>query len=158
MPWKDFKPVTSDLKRIYQSTTEDEALLTLDEFADRWDEKYPQISRSWRAYWQNLNTLFGYSEDIRRVIYTTNAIGSLNSVIRKAGSQKAETVSHRRLGDAGDLPGDPRSLPKMDDADPQLETGHESFYDRVLRPLGGLHLTLAVSQKYLQGPDRKRHN
>ena len=84
VPWKDYKPVTADLKRIYQSVTEDEALLALDQFAERWDEKYPQISKSWRAHWHNLNTLFSYPEDIRRAIYTTNAIESLNSVIRKA--------------------------------------------------------------------------
>lgn len=84
VPWKDYKPVTTDLKKIYQSATEDEALLALDEFAQNWDGKYPQISRSWRAHWHNLNTLFGYPEDIRRAIYTTNAIESLNSVIRKA--------------------------------------------------------------------------
>jgi len=84
VPWKDYKPVTADLKRIYQSVTEDEALLALDQFAARWDDKYPQISRSWRGCWQNLNTLFSYPEDIRKAIYTTNAIESLNSVIRKA--------------------------------------------------------------------------
>ncbi|MCL4151645.1 UNVERIFIED_CONTAM: hypothetical protein GTU68_036953 [Idotea baltica] len=84
VPWKDYKPVTADLKRIYQSATEDEALRELDAFAERWDEKYPQISRSWRAHWHNMNTLFGFPEDIRRAIYTTNAIESLNSVIRKA--------------------------------------------------------------------------
>ena len=84
VPWKDYKPVTADLKRIYQSVTEEEALLALDQFADRWDAKYPQISRSWRTHWDNLNTLFNYPEDIRRAIYTTNAIESLNSVIRKA--------------------------------------------------------------------------
>ena len=83
VPWKDYRPVTADLKRIYQSVTEEEALLALDQFADRWDEKYPQISRSWRGCWHNLNTLFNYPEDIRRAIYTTNAIESLNSVIRK---------------------------------------------------------------------------
>jgi len=82
--WKDYKPVTADLKRIYQSVTEDEALLALDEFAARWDEKYPTISRSWRAHWHNLNTLFQYPDEIRKAIYTTNAIESLNSVIRKA--------------------------------------------------------------------------
>ena len=48
------------------------------------DDKYPQISRSWRSHWSNLNTLFNYPEDARRAIYTTNAIESLNSVIRKA--------------------------------------------------------------------------
>ena len=84
VPWKEYKPVTADLKRIYQSVTEEEALQALDEFADKWDEKYPQISRSWRSHWQNLNTLYSYPADIRKVIYTTNAIESLNSVIRKA--------------------------------------------------------------------------
>lgn len=84
VPWKDYKAVAADLKRIYQSVTEEEALLALDQFADRWDEKYPQISRSWRTHWENINTLFNYPEDIRRAIYTTNAIESLNSVIRKA--------------------------------------------------------------------------
>ena len=64
--------------------TEEEALHSLDSFSERWDDKYPQISRSCRAHWHNLNTLFNYPEDIRKAIYTTNAIESLNSVIRKA--------------------------------------------------------------------------
>jgi putative transposase len=84
VPWKDYKPVVADLKQIYQSATEEEALLALEHFSERWDVKYPQISRSWRAHWDNLNTLFNYPEDIRKAIYTTNAIESLNSVIRKA--------------------------------------------------------------------------
>ncbi len=84
VPWKDYKAVAADLKKIYQSVTEDEALLALDQFAERWDDQYPQISRSWRNHWENLNTLFIYPADIRKVIYTTNAIESLNSVIRKA--------------------------------------------------------------------------
>lgn len=84
VPWKDYKAVTTDLKKIYQSATEDEALLALEQFSGRWDSKYPQISRSWTAHWDNLNTLFNYPKDIRRAIYTTNAIESLNSVIRKA--------------------------------------------------------------------------
>jgi len=84
VPWKDYKAVAADLKAIYQSKTEDEALLGLEMFSDKWDAKYPQISRSWTAHWDNLNTLFNYPEDIRRAIYTTNAIESLNSVIRKA--------------------------------------------------------------------------
>ena len=84
VPWKDYKAVTAGLKHIYQSITEEEALQALDHFAEHWDDKYPQISRSWRANWDNLNTLFNYPEDIRKAIYTTNAIESLNSVIRKA--------------------------------------------------------------------------
>jgi len=88
VPWKDYKAVTADLKRIYQSVTEEEALKSLDQFADRWDEKYPQISKSWHSHWHNLNTLFNYPEDIRRAIYTTNAIESLNSVIRKSTKRR----------------------------------------------------------------------
>lgn len=84
VPWKDYKAVTADLKQIYQSATEEEALQALEAFSKRRDDKYPQISRSWHNHWENLNTLFSYPEDIRKAIYTTNAIESLNSVIRKA--------------------------------------------------------------------------
>jgi len=84
VPWKDYKAVTADLKRIYQSVTEEEALQALDAFSSNWDDKYPQISKSWHNHWDNLNTLFNYPEDIRKAIYTTNAIESLNSVLRKA--------------------------------------------------------------------------
>lgn len=60
VPWIDYKAIAADLKKIYQSATEDEALLALDQFAEYWDDKYPQISKSWRAHWQNLDTLFNY--------------------------------------------------------------------------------------------------
>ena len=86
--WKDYKAVTADLKTIYRSTTEDQAQLELERFAEKWDGKYPQISRSWQNHWPNLATLFEYPPEIRRVIYTTNAIESLNSVIRKATRQR----------------------------------------------------------------------
>ena len=82
--WKDYKAVTSDLKRVYRSATEEEAALELDRFGEIWDSQYPQITKSWRLHWHNLNTFFKYPEDIRKAIYTTNAIESLNSVIRKA--------------------------------------------------------------------------
>ena len=76
--------MAADLKRVYQSATEDQALLALDQVDQIWAKKYPQISRSWRQNWDNLNTLFNYPPEIRKAIYTTNAIESLNSVIRKA--------------------------------------------------------------------------
>jgi len=82
--WKDYKSVTIGLKQIYRSISEEEALLALEEFAEQWDEKYPQISKSWRNHWPHIITLFAYPDDIRKAIYTTNAIESLNSVIRKA--------------------------------------------------------------------------
>ena len=82
--WKDYKAVTQDLKAVYQSPTEEAALMALDQFAQTWDDKYPQISKSWRTHWENLNTFFAYPAEIRKAIYTTNAIESLNSVIRQA--------------------------------------------------------------------------
>jgi len=88
VPWKDYKAVAADLKRIYQASTEESAMQSLNEFSDKWDDKYPQISRSWRQHWENLNTLFNYPPDIRKAIYTTNAIESLNSVIRKATKKR----------------------------------------------------------------------
>lgn len=84
VPWKDYKELTADLKHIYQSATAQEAGLELDNFSSKWDGKYPQISKSWRLNWENLVTFFDYPADIRKVIYTTNAIESLNSVIRKS--------------------------------------------------------------------------
>jgi transposase-like protein len=86
--WKDYKAVTADLKQIYQAPTEEAASLALERFAEKWDATHPQISKSWRSHWPNLITLFEYPPDIRRVIYTTNAIESLNSVIRKATKQR----------------------------------------------------------------------
>ncbi len=84
VPWKDYKAVCADLKLIYRSSTEEEAILELDRFAESWDGKYPKISQSWQSNWENINPLFMYPASIRKVIYTTNAIESLNSVIRKA--------------------------------------------------------------------------
>lgn len=86
--WKDYKAVTADLKSIYRSATEDEALRELEKFGEKWDEKYQKIANSWKNHWLNLRTIFDYPEEIRKAIYTTNAIESLNSVIRKATKKR----------------------------------------------------------------------
>ncbi|ETW95821.1 MAG: transposase, partial [Candidatus Entotheonella gemina] len=86
--YKDRKAVASDLKKIYQSATVDEAESELCAFEQAWGEKFPSIGKSWRRNWDNLITLFDYPDDIRKAIYTTNAIESLNSVIRKATRQR----------------------------------------------------------------------
>ncbi len=82
--WKERKAVAADLKKIYSSLSVEEAERELDAFSQQWDDKFPYISASWRKHWPNLITLFEYPDDIRKAIYTTNAIESLNSVIRKA--------------------------------------------------------------------------
>lgn len=86
--WKDYKAVTADLKRIYQASTEDQALAELDRFGLQWNGMYPQIAKSWSTHWVNLRTLFEYPPEIRKAIYTTNAIESLNSVIRSATKRR----------------------------------------------------------------------
>ncbi|WP_062270963.1 IS256 family transposase [Endozoicomonas arenosclerae] len=88
VPFKDYKAVAAGLKGIYQSVTEEEALQALSKFGEQWDSKYPQISRSWNNHWDHLRTLFNYPMDIRKAIYTTNAIESLNSVVRKATNKR----------------------------------------------------------------------
>jgi putative transposase len=80
---EDSKLVAADLKKIYQAATVAEAEQALESFAQAWDGKYPTISKQWRAKWSDIITLFDYPPAIRRVIYTTNAIESVNSVIRK---------------------------------------------------------------------------
>lgn len=74
VPWKDYKALAADLKRIYQSVREQDASLELDSFAEKWDEKYLQISKSWRANLVNLITIFDHPADIRKVIYTTDSM------------------------------------------------------------------------------------
>ena len=82
--YKDRKAVAADLKRIYTSVTSEEAAHELKLVSEKWDSKYPSISRSWNQHWDNIIPLFDYPDEIRKIIYTTNAIESLNSVIRKA--------------------------------------------------------------------------
>lgn len=82
--YKDRKALSADLKKIYTSITADEAQRELEAFAAKWDGKYGAISGQWRKHWVNVIPLFDYPDEIRKVIYTTNAIESLNSVIRKA--------------------------------------------------------------------------
>lgn len=86
--WKDRKKVAADLKRIYQSATVDEAEAELEAFCEKWDDKFPSIGLMWRRHWPNLIAIFDYPPEIRKVIYTTNAIESLNSVIRKSARKR----------------------------------------------------------------------
>jgi putative transposase len=86
---KHMQEVATDLKAIYSSATEEEAELNLELLAEKWDGLYPSISKSWRAQWTRVIPLFAFPADIRRVIYTTNAIESLNMTLRKV------TTNHR---------------------------------------------------------------
>lgn len=81
--YKDRKEVAGDLKDIYQSSTREEGELNLENFANKWDKKYPTISQSWRRNWERIVPFFAYPAEIRKAIYTTNAIESINMSLRK---------------------------------------------------------------------------
>jgi putative transposase len=80
--WADKKTVTADLKPVYTAATPAEAALELEKFDAKWAGQYPMIARSWRAVWDVVVPFFKYPQDIRRAIYTTNAIESINASIR----------------------------------------------------------------------------
>ncbi len=77
------------LEAIYAAVDEQAALTALDAFAERWDKKYPKISQSWRDNWPNLSTYFKYPQELRRLIYTTNAIEGFNRQLRKVTKAKS---------------------------------------------------------------------
>ena len=81
--WKDYKAVTADLKQVYQASTEAQALEVLTALSQKWQEKYPLVAKCWEDNRANIATFFDYPADIRKAIYTTNAVESLNSVIRR---------------------------------------------------------------------------
>lgn len=87
--YQDRKAVVADLKPIYTARTEDEALFALEELAEKWDEKYPIIAKSWKSNWQKINPMFQFPAEIRRAIYTTNVIESLNYSLRKITKTRA---------------------------------------------------------------------
>ena len=81
--WKQRKEVAADLKRIYQSATREEAERQLEAFAEKWDKAYPMVSQVWKRNWPGIIPFFAYPPEIRKAIYTTNAIESLNMSLRK---------------------------------------------------------------------------
>jgi len=83
VPWKNRKAVARDLKKVYSAATAEAAEQALGAFEEKWSEQYPMASKSWRDRWENVIPFFGYPEPIRKVIYTTNAIESLNAQLRK---------------------------------------------------------------------------
>jgi putative transposase len=86
--WKERKALARDLRAIYTAPTAEAAETALEEFSARWDSRFPSISQSWRARWANVIPFFGYPPEIRKVIYTTNAVESINAAIRKVTKKR----------------------------------------------------------------------
>lgn len=86
--WKERKIVARDLRTIYTSSSAESAQAALDAFAEKWDDRFPSISRSWQDRWQQVIPFFAYPPEIRKVIYTTNAIESMQSQLRRVTRQR----------------------------------------------------------------------
>jgi len=86
--YKDLKPLMADLKKVYQAVSEDDALYHLEELREKWGKKYPQILKSWDENWTELSTYFKYPEEVRRLIYTTNAVEGFHRMLRKYTKNK----------------------------------------------------------------------
>ncbi|GKX28603.1 IS256 family transposase [Vallitalea longa] len=86
--YKDYKEFTRDFKEVYRASSEDLALLKLDELEDKWGSKYPHALTSWRKNWDVLCTFFKFPDDIRRIMYTSNVIENLNRQYRKVTKSK----------------------------------------------------------------------
>lgn len=95
--WKQRKEVAADLKLIYQSATAEQAEMELTAFEAKWDKTHPTISMSWRRNWAQIIPFFAYPADIRKVIYTTNAIESLNMSLRKVTKNRGSFPSDEAM-------------------------------------------------------------
>jgi putative transposase len=95
--WKMRKVVAADLKAIYSAATADEAVLRLQEFEEKWGADYPTIVKSWRSNWERIVPFFEYPPEIRRIIYTTNAIESVNMSLRKVTKSRGSFPSDEAL-------------------------------------------------------------
>ena len=87
--YKDIKALMADLKKVYAAVDEQTALYQLDTFDEKWGGKYPKIALSWQANWANLSTYFKYPQEVRTLIYTTNAIENFNRQLRKVTKSKS---------------------------------------------------------------------
>ena len=83
VPWKERKAVAASLRAVYAAPGEEAALSALGAFEQKWSEKYPVIAPLWRKDWERLAPFFDYAPAIRKVVYTTNAVESLNYSLRK---------------------------------------------------------------------------
>ncbi len=94
---KDIKKVCKDLREIYQAVDITQAEIALESFKEKWDEKYPDISKAWDKDWTELTNFMGFSEHIRRIIYTTNAVEALHRQIRKVTKTKGSWTTDKSL-------------------------------------------------------------
>lgn len=95
--WSDSKKLCSDLRKIYTASNEVGARISLNAFEEKWSKKYPEVAKAWNNNWEELMHFMNYSENIRRMIYTTNPVEAVHRIMRKATKTKGAWPSESAL-------------------------------------------------------------
>jgi Transposase, Mutator family len=132
VPRRQYEQVTKDLRPIYTAIDADQAMHALEAFEEKWGKQIPVIGQAWRNAWEHVTPFMAFEPEVRRVIYTTNAIEALNRQLRKAVKTKGHFPTRGRSPGA-DLPRDPERRPAMD-KDPRLDKGNARVQDPLRRP------------------------
>ena len=132
VPRRQYDAVVKDLKPIYTAINADQALIALEAFEAKWDEQLPIIGRMWRDAWQQVIPFLAYEPEVRRVIYTTNAIEALNRQLRKAIKTKG-SFPNEESAIKLDLPRDLQRGPAMD-THTRLDESDARVQDPIRRP------------------------
>jgi hypothetical protein len=132
VPRREFADVTRDLKPIYTAIDADAAQVELERFDEKWGARFPVITQAWLDSWEYVTPFLAFPPEVRRVIYTTNAIEALNRQLRKAVKTKGHFPSEDAARKAA-LPRDPKRRPAVD-SNPELDDSAAGIQDPLRRP------------------------
>ena len=145
VPRKQYEQVTKDLRPIYTALDADGALVALEAFEEKWGEQLPVIGQAWRSAWEHVTPFMAFEPDIRRVIYTTNAIRGAQPPAPQGDQDEGQLPDRGRSPEA-DLPRDRKRSAAMD-TDPRLDKGNARVQDPLRRPATRLTTKTAYTEK-----------
>ena len=143
VPRRQYDQVVKDLRPIYTAVDADAALAALEAFEEKWGGQLPVIGQAWRNSWEYITPFLAFEPEVRRVIYTTNAIEALNRQLRKAHQDQGQLPQRGRRPQAH-LPRDPERRAAMD-ADPRLDESPTRVQDPLRRPTARLTINPAYT-------------
>ena len=139
VPRREVEEVAKDLKPIYTAGDQDQAWAALEAFEAKWGEQFPPVVAAWQDAWEHFTPLLRFTDEVRRVVYTTNAIEDLNRQLTQ-GDQDQGALPQRGRRPQTDLPRDPERSPAMD-PNQGMDQGAARVQDQVRRPASGRNLT-----------------
>ena len=155
VPRRELEKVAKDLKPIYTAGDADAAWQALEAFDQKWGQRFPPVVQAWQDAWEHFTPFLRFEDEVRRVVYTTNAIEALNRQLRKAIKTKGHFPKRGRRPET-DLPRDPERHPAMD-PNQSLDQGAARVQDRVRRPTPRRKLTPTHRQLSTHTLDFSQH-